>query len=110
MLIVEQDDCESVIVVKGVLDPFAASALAAEIADAQSQRTKRVIVSLERCSRFSDVALNVLSDAKARLASRFLVIVPRAERGRKILERRGFVDDLSVCKSVQEARAMTIVA
>lgn len=110
MLIVEHDDCESLIVVKGPLDHFAASALAAEIAGVRSQPSKRVIVSLERCSRFSDAALSVLSDAKDDLAARFLVIAPRAVRGRKILERRGFVDNLSICKSVREARAMAIVA
>ncbi|GAC1307785.1 MAG: hypothetical protein NVSMB21_12250 [Vulcanimicrobiaceae bacterium] len=104
MLIVEQDESTSVIVVKGALDPFAATALSAEITDAEGCIGKRVIVSLERCSRLGDVALGVLAEAKAHLKSRLLVVAPRGERTRKRLETRGLVENLALFKSIREAR------
>lgn len=107
MLVVEQDEDLTVIVVKGALDPVAASALAAELSGAESQPFKRVIVSLERCSAFSDRALSVLTDADKQLKSRFLVVVPRREAGRKILETRGIVDNASTCSNMDEARTLT---
>lgn len=108
VLIVEQDERTSVIVVKGALDPCAASALAAEISGARLEPSRRVIVSLERCSRFSDAALGVLSDARDRLDSRLFLIAPRRAMHRKYLERRGFLNRF-MCASVREARDLPSV-
>lgn len=110
MLVVEQDEDLTVIVVKGALDPVSASALAAEISGAESRPSKRVIVSLERCSNFSDVALRILSDAEKQLKSRFLVVVPRREVGRKLLETRGFCETASTCRNMHEAMTLTAAA
>lgn len=105
MLIVEHDEGRSVIVVKGNLDPFAASALQAELTGARHDGAGRVVVSLERCSRLCDAALGVLLDAKAQFASRFTVIPPRREGGRQRLRERGIVAATAYARSVAHMRA-----
>jgi anti-anti-sigma factor len=110
VLVVEQDDEASVILVAGALDPVATSRLAAAITGADSASAQRVIVSLEKCSRLGPAGLGVLARAKTRLGARFLVVIPRQKKLRKMLEATGPAKRLSFCNSVQEGLTMAIAS
>jgi len=85
------------------LDMCTSSALESTINLAALDLSKRVIVSLEKCLYCDASGLNVLVKARKRLGSMLLVVVPRANRIRRIFHITGLEEILSLSASLHDA-------
>jgi anti-sigma B factor antagonist len=99
----EQRGISTVIHVDHDLDIVSAPALDASIRLAETDKERRVIVSLERCAYCDANGLTVLVRAKKRNGPNLTIVVPKSARCYRVFEVTGLSSRLSVFSSLDLA-------